>query len=538
MSTTSTARFPTSPPPTGSISPPTWIGENLDRLPLLAGSLPELVRELDAALEPMLGSVRTGLMLWNEELDVLQMMPGAYGAADVNVASFQIRCSDETSSAARVFRTGRSCIANRPHGDETILQGYVEIFRIDRFVSVRLATPLRPVGVLCVINKGNPFVDDDVSHLEAFAGRIATAVQTANTIFQLRRQQRLESILATVAVGIASGRSVQDFLSPALDDLGTALGASLVALVPANSIDIVWRSEQVAHDREQELIDEARHQPGLRARVTPPTKAGDPGSAVFHVPVRLGSRRIGTLSTLRTRGEPFAADEMSALARLADLAALAWATSGYQRQRAELARLDERQRIADDLHDDVAQILFRAQMTLDWLITKDGIDPDATGKLIHARALLVRGDEALRAVINQAAPVRSNDLARELTGTVQEIADEFDLSIRVELAERASIAAGALRRPVRDALLRVARECTVNAAKHAGPCSVVVRLQLGRDHRLLLTISDDGVGTQHAGDRGRHGLRSLRRVLRSQGGSLRVFSRPGEGTKVVASVLV
>jgi signal transduction histidine kinase len=531
------ARVP-DPPRTRRSAPPAHVGPSLERLPLVATCFPELLRELEATLEPVVGPIRAGLMLWDEELDVLQMVPGSYGATDVDVASFQIRCRDPKSNAAAVFRTGITCVANRARGDASVLQDYVEIYGIDRFISVRLATPEQPVGVLCLTNKPSDFSVADQRRLELVAGQIATAVRTASTLFLLRRQQRLESILATVAVGIASGRSVQDFLSPALDDLGTALGAALVALVPTNSSSIVWRSQQVEPAWEQELILRARRQPGERADLIPPRKAGDPGSAAFHVPVKLGSRRIGTLSALRTRAEPFADDERSALARLADLAALAWATDGYQRQRVELARLDERQRIADDLHDDVAQILFGAQMSLDSVLEVGGLDAAAAAKVVRARALLVRGDEALRTVIRQVAPVRSSDLARELAAIASEVEEEFGLSIHVELAERAAVAAGTLRRPVRDALVKVARESLINAVKHAGPCRVMLRLQLGRGHRLLLTIVDDGIGASHTRDHGGHGLRSLRRVVRSQGGSLRVHSSPGGGTKIVASVLL
>src|SRR6202022_2955938 len=99
----------------------------------------------------------------------------------------------------------------------------------------------------------------------------------------------------------------------------------------------------------------------------------------------------GTLAALRVRGEPFSRDERHAMGRLANLAALAWASERYQQQRAELARLEERHRIADDLHDDVAQILFGAQLQLDQILEHGELDAAVVAGISRARGLLIRG---------------------------------------------------------------------------------------------------------------------------------------------------
>ena len=75
----------------------------------------------------------------------------------------------------------------------------------------------------------------------------------------------------------------------------------------------------------------------------------------------------------------------------------------------------------------------------------------------------------------------------------------------------------------------------MNAAKHGGGgCSATVRLNINGDKRLHLTVLDDGVGVGTTG--GGHGLSSLRRELREQGGRLQVRAVPTGGTRVLATV--
>lgn len=515
--------------------PPPRVLDAVEEIGLTSDSFVEVIRQLDEALSPLFGAVRSGIMLWDAQHDVLQMLPGSFGADERTVASYQIVAPNARSNAARVFATGDPYISNRAVGDPAIIQDYVRAFDIERLLSMRLDVRGRRIGILHLINRPGEFTVDDIWRLQPLIPRIAGAVETANTLYLLRRGQRLEGILARVAVAIATAEAIQDFLTPAFDELCDVLEANLIALAPVNAEPIVWRAGRVDGHLEQELLTRASTQPARRADIVGPMHAGDPGSAALHVPVLLGSQRVGTLSTLRLRAQPFAADERGALDRLAKLAALAWATERYQQQRAELARIEERQRIADDLHDDVAQILFGAQMALDATLELAGLHEAVTDKVIHARALVVKGDEALRTVIHQLADARADDLAPELARVVTEIEKEFELPIRLEIADEAAAVSTELRQAERELLLRVAREALVNTAKHAGPCRAAVRLRVGRARRLMLTVTDDGSGIANGNGRDRHGLASLRRTVRSHGGMLRVRSSPG-GTNVLLSL--
>ncbi len=512
----------------------------LDQLVLSAHSLRELGRALTEVLGPLFGGARVGVMLADHERSVLQMLPGSFGADEGLVASHRMSFFDPRSNSARVFTTGLPYISNTSAGDSSIRQEYVDVFGLRRTLTV----PLRQVGVLHVADGEREFGFDDLKRAGALAPRIASIVELANTLFRARREQRVEETLSRTAVAVASGEGIHAVLPPALSELCEATEAGLVAFVPDDAAAIVARSEGATAPRpsprdqrlERTVLREAGTDPGMRAYVVGPQKPGDPGWAAFYVPVALGQMRVGTLAALRVRGEPFTRAERNSFTRMANIAALNYATERYQQQRAELARLHERQRIADDLHDDVAQILFAAQLSLDSILEHDELENRVTERIAHARALLVRGDRAIRTVIHRLSRPSAADIATRLASVVCGVEDEFSTAIHLRVDDDASAAARNLGRPVSDALVKAAREALVNAAKHAGPCRVSITLEISRRNRLVLTVADDGVGPGPGDGRHRHGLASLRHLLREQGGQLRVAHGQTGGTTVTASV--
>ncbi len=504
----------------------------LDRLVLSVHSPAELSAALTDVVGPLFGGARCGVMIADTQRNVLQMIPGAFGSPEHVTASHRVSFFDPRSNSARVLTTGQPYISNTSEGDSGIRQEYVDVFRIHRLLTV----PLRDVGVLHIANAEHDFELDDLERALALAPRIASIVELAIRLFGHHRRQRLEETLTAVAVAVASGDGIGDFLPAALKELCGATDAGLLALVSDDGPPVAARNGERREDLEAAVLEEAESEPGMRAYVVGPEEPGDPGWAAFYVPVHLGRTRVGTLAALRVRGEPFSRVEREAFVRLANLAALAYATERYQQQRAQVARLQERQRIADDLHDDVAQILFAAQLSLDDLLAEGVVGPDVAGRIERARALLIRGDTTIRNVIHKlSASAPAADLGTRLASVVAGIEDEFSIVVGLHVDERAAARARHLRRPAADALVKVARESLVNAAKHAGPCRVTARLELPRRDRLSLTVSDDGRGLARGNGAG-HGLASLRSQMRDQGGSLRVSGGRPIGTRVVASL--
>jgi signal transduction histidine kinase len=515
----------------------------LDELVLAATSVDEMGRFLSLRLASLIGAASCGIMVFDEERNVLQMLPGAFGIDDDDAAvSARVHIDHPVSNAARVFRTGEPYISNAARGDPGILQDYVDVLRLERLLTIPLKLGSRNLGILHFANKPTPFTLQDVHRSQLLAPRIATVVELATTIPRMRRHQKAIEVLVNLALGVASGKEMLELVHGALGQFGEVIGTSVLALIPPDGRPIAWRAEGVPKAIEDDLVVKAVTHSKLLPRLKEPREAGDPGSATLFVPVRLAGKHIASIATLRCRADPFIEAEREALMRLGTLIAVGWATESYQRQRAEVATLRERQRIADELHDTVAQIMFGAQINLDSALEVESLDHTVREQVVHARGLLVRGDSMIREVIHHLSRPIAGDLSDRLTLVAEQLQEEFNVEIRLELPAPVVESARGLRRPVVDALVKAAREAVINAAKHAGPCSISIRLAISRRGRLLLTVLDDGVGIDSKKARRRtakrdgHGLPAVRRSLRKWGGALRVSANPSGGTKVLATV--
>jgi signal transduction histidine kinase len=510
-----------------------------DRFAISTASEEELSAKVAEALAGILGAPMSALMVYDDERRVLQMAAGSFGADDERVRSYHISVLDPRSNTARVFATGQPYLSNDAVSDPGIRPAYVDAFGIKRLLSVPLAVGARRIGVLHLANKALDFTLDDLVRAEAVAPRVATVVELARASFRLRREQRLEGVLSQMALGIASGESLQALLPAALDELSAVTGASVVALVPADGRPVVHRRCAARPELEEALVATARAQPPRGAEVVTPQAVGDPGWAAFHAPVELERDRIATLSALRCRAEPFAADERRALARVAQLATLAWATESYQQQASQLARLQERRRVSGELHDDVQQLLVEAQSRLDSTLSDRSVDASATERLRHARGLMIRGFTAIRSVAHHLTRPAACDLPLRLRAATSSVGDEFRLPVRLEISPEAAALARDLPSPLADLVVKAARETLVNAAKHGGGhCQATLSLDLCGDDRLRLTVSDDGVGVCARSRTRGHGLVALRRELREHGGRLEVRAARSGGTRVMAIVPV
>ena len=192
------------------------------------------------------------------------------------------------------------------------------------------------------------------------------------------------------------------------------------------------------------------------------------------------------------------------------LAGAAREIGSYWRRLASMAVLEERRRIARELHDGVAQELA-------YLVA------ESTGSLAAAaeRAL----DESRRAI---AALTRAVDEPLEvaLVQAAEEVAGRVGVQLRVDVCEGAKVTPDE-----REALIRIVREAITNAGRHGGATSVSVELTNG--HGTLLRIADDGSGFDPRHTRvGGFGLVSMRERAEALGGRFTLCSEDAGGTKI------
>lgn len=197
--------------------------------------------------------------------------------------------------------------------------------------------------------------------------------------------------------------------------------------------------------------------------------------------------------------------------------------ASYWRGLAEAAVLEERRRMARDLHDGMAQ-------ELSYIVSETSVlDRAEKGERVaHLRNAAERAlDESRRAIAALTRPI-DEPLDVSVAQSAEEIAGRVDVRVRFDLQEGVDVGSN-----VRENLLRVVREAVTNAARHGDASTITVRLWT--DEQLHLTIADDGQGfdtSAPAGRRSSFGLVSMRERITGLGGTVVVTSEPGQGTEV------
>lgn len=186
------------------------------------------------------------------------------------------------------------------------------------------------------------------------------------------------------------------------------------------------------------------------------------------------------------------------------------------------ASLEERRRLARDVHDGLAQeISFIARNVR--LLRERGADPQLVERISRGVA---RAQEESRRVVGALAARPDESLDEALAQAVQEAAQRYGASVDMELASGI-----ALSPREREAVIRIASEAVANAAQHSG--AEVLRIYLERaDEGVRLGVEDDGSGFDKEQPKRGFGLVTMKDRAEALGGKLHIDSSRGSGTKV------
>lgn len=202
-----------------------------------------------------------------------------------------------------------------------------------------------------------------------------------------------------------------------------------------------------------------------------------------------------------------------------------------------LASMQERERIAMDLHDGVIQSLYGVSLGLGSRERMLGEDQATTRAAL--RQVRIQIGDVIQMIRNYIFDLRLNELGeRGLRAGLDALAEE----LRVNTLVRSVIAVDDdieqyLTPSMLAQILQIAREATSNVIRHAGAQMVTIRVVRKR-RKLILTISDDGRGfvARRRGSGSGQGLRNMATRARGLGGNLTVRSVPGQGTVVKVDV--
>ena len=245
------------------------------------------------------------------------------------------------------------------------------------------------------------------------------------------------------------------------------------------------------------------------------------------VPFPPGRRPLGVLVLARQVGRPVFEDADLMLASMfAGHAGLAVEFSRAQRDREWLAVLEDRDRIARDLHDGVIQRLFVAGLRLQRTARSVDVPEVATALESTIDELDRTVTEIRRSIFSLRSPLAGRDgLRARLLAACSGAAARLGFEPRVALD-------GPLDTVVPDAvaghLIAVLRESLGNVARHAQATELDVQARTDGT-AVLLEVADNGVGLDPAARR-RSGLTGLSRRAEELGGTMRIAARPGGGT--------
>ncbi len=279
--------------------------------------------------------------------------------------------------------------------------------------------------------------------------------------------------------------------------------------------------------------------------------AGEPAEALSAVRGLGIEARAALLAPLRFRGKPlgaivaldrieegpnFYAEDERLLIAAAASAASAVATvisATEERLRLSLTAAErERARWARELHDSILQGLASRRVLLSSEL-KRGAGPGLEAAVAEALEDMGRDIDELRSLITELRPATLDQLG--LSAALEDLVERFGHGAEIEVVADLSIGAERLDPELETAVYRLVQESLTNIAKHAGANGVTLQVSAG-EGRLDVLISDDGRGFDLMDERGGFGLAGMRERVELTGGELQIESKPGAGTRVMASV--
>lgn len=396
------------------------------------------------------------------------------------------------------------------------------------------------------------FDADDEEALVVLARQAGVAIANARLYEQARsRERRLEAV-REITTAILEGADAEPVVQLVADRARELAGADLATIaVPTdgNRLRVVVASGRLESELrgteferagsisdavmaavEPVVVDDA----STDGRVKQPVLGGgDIGPAMF-VPLAAAGRAFGTIAVGNgVGGRSFSDEDLDTVVTFAGQAAVALEYARARRDVERLAVLEDRERIAKELHDGVIQALFAVGMGLQGAAALSR-DDDLERRIESAVADI---DRVIRDLRNYIFGLRPGILAdRELDDALKRLVAEFDE--RTGIVTVADIDAEVAQELASNAadIVQLTREALSNVGRHSG--AATCRVTLRRDGReAVLEIDDDGHGFEPATIQGAgQGMPNLNARAASLGGRIEIDSDSESGTTVRARI--
>ena len=447
-------------------------------------------------------------------------------------------------------------------GQPLLLSGQVRDQRFtgnDPSIGESIVAPLRTadrtIGVVNIKHSAaskERFDQSSVDALQAVARDIAGSFVAADAMRRTQEDRKQALVLYELSRLATMGNDPQQDLETAAAMIGDMLATDIVGVWALETngslrfragrgypdprpgtIPLVGIGAAMTNALRQQAVDVARYPVGDQRR---PDWAPLTGSEFVVAPIGSHGNHLGALVLGRRTGT-FAQAEVDFSTVLGEyLSGQMQKTSAVDTQ--ETIASNERRKIAQEIHDGIAQELTGVVLTLEACQRAIDRDPSA---LASSLAKASREARATLAEVRQyMSALRAKDGGEiNLPSTVARLVDDVrrQTGLRVEMEELG--AERELEPPLERAVMRIVGESLRNVAQHAHASAAKLRLNYGA-HEIVIVVEDDGVGFEtestlaSATESGHFGLAGMRERAESIGGTLAVMSQPGRGAVVTA----
>jgi signal transduction histidine kinase len=467
---------------------------------------------------------------------------------------------------AAAMRRGEAVIIDDVKGDEPMAADYrasiESVGLLDRppfnvirsWMAVPLAIKDRVLGMLTISWTEPAYFTDDHSRVaRVFADQAALAIENARLYAEAERRARESEALTRADAELFRSLDLDAVLQALVDVTVDILGSdkSMVATWDAESEVMSLRASRNLRDESLRMIREMYERVLPRMQDPPaiiatevladahpaeiPVAEAEGIQSFIQVPIVSSSGvALGFFVVAYTREHHFDSDEQRLLTALAERAAAAVSNADLHERAQRSASLEERQRLARELHDSVSQALYGIALgarTARTILDRDPVK--AVEPVDYVLTLAEAGLAEMRALIFELRPesLEMEGIVAALNKQIAATTARYEMEITAELCDEPD-----LKIEAKEMLYRVAQEALHNVVKHAGATAVSVRLRQS-DGSVTLSIADNGKGFDPAGDFPGHlGLRSMRERALAAGGNLTIASTPGAGTTVTVTV--
>lgn len=255
------------------------------------------------------------------------------------------------------------------------------------------------------------------------------------------------------------------------------------------------------------------------------------------IPLYAHGKKMGVMNVASTNWRELSAEDLRLLYTIGDLLGMAVERIRLHSKSAQMGAVEERNRLAREIHDTLAQGLSAAAMHLESAdaFLEAGAERQQVQRALQQALALTRAnlEEARRSVLDlRAVPLEGRNLADALGVLAQKVSE--DSGLRVDF--KATGGGRPLSVRIETGLYRVAQEALRNVVQHARAGRARIQL-LNTPREVQLIVEDNGSGfdPQQVQD-GRYGLVGLNERARLLGGTLRLETSPGQGTRLQVTI--